>query len=190
MPGKLANARKKADENLSNRSVGSPTQNCPLQNKNAAPTTSNCKDMKNHVQEGDIVVRGERGDDESEFIAKVSRCNFSHAGIVARNEKGELVVVDAYVVPAAAIRMPLQQTASTPSSAITALPKDASPARKTRRRPQKQQNGRCSRQKIPIIRLIFLIHGTTIRNDFIAPTLCTSRIRMPARIWCRTKWIF
>jgi hypothetical protein len=65
----------------------------------AAPapiTTGDCKEIKNHVQEGDIVLRGERGDDESEFIAKVSKCKFSHAGIVARNDKGELVVVDAY----------------------------------------------------------------------------------------------
>lgn len=59
-------------------------------------TTRGCKEIKNHVQEGDIVLRGERGDDESEFIAKVSKCEYSHAGIVARNDKGELVVVDAY----------------------------------------------------------------------------------------------
>src|ERR1017187_310404 len=59
-------------------------------------TTSDCHDIKNHVKEGDIVLRGESGDDESDFIAKVSKCNYSHAGIVARNDKGELVVVDAY----------------------------------------------------------------------------------------------
>ena len=59
-------------------------------------TTSDCKDIKNHVQEGDIVTRGESGDSESDFIAKVSKCNYSHAGIVARDAKGDLVVVDAY----------------------------------------------------------------------------------------------
>jgi hypothetical protein len=58
--------------------------------------TSDCKDIRNHVQEGDVILRGERGDSESEFIAKVSGCEFSHAGIVARNAKGELVAVDAY----------------------------------------------------------------------------------------------
>jgi hypothetical protein len=58
--------------------------------------TSDCKAIKNHLQEGDIVLRGERGDDESEFITKVSKCNFSHAGIVARDDKGALIVVDAY----------------------------------------------------------------------------------------------
>lgn len=58
--------------------------------------TSDCKEIKNHVREGDIVLRGERGNEESDFIAKVSKCNFSHAGMVARNDKGELVVVDAY----------------------------------------------------------------------------------------------
>jgi uncharacterized protein YycO len=52
--------------------------------------------MKNNVQEGDIVLRGEAGDAESEFIAKVSGCPYSHAGIVARNAAGDLVVVDAY----------------------------------------------------------------------------------------------
>jgi len=62
----------------------------------APTTTSDCHEIKNHVQEGDIVVRGERGDNESEFIAKVSNCNYSHAGIVARNDAGDLVVVDAY----------------------------------------------------------------------------------------------
>lgn len=62
----------------------------------AAINTGDCKEIKNHVQEGDIVMRGERGDDESEFIANVSKCKFSHAGIVARDDKGDLVVVDAY----------------------------------------------------------------------------------------------
>lgn len=57
---------------------------------------TDCKDVKNQVQEGDIVLRGEQGDAESEFISKVSDCNYSHAGIVARNDNGELVVVDAY----------------------------------------------------------------------------------------------
>ena len=42
------------------------------------------------------MLRGERGDDESEFIGKVSGCDYSHAGIVARDAKGDLVVVDAY----------------------------------------------------------------------------------------------
>jgi hypothetical protein len=67
---------------------------CPL--APAAITTTNCADNKNHVQEGDVVLRGERGDSESEFISKISKCNYSHAGIVAKNDKGELVVVDAY----------------------------------------------------------------------------------------------
>ena len=64
---------------------------CPAPRK-----TGDCKEIKNHVQEGDIVVRGERGDAESDAIARISQCNYSHAGIVARNDKGELVVVDAY----------------------------------------------------------------------------------------------
>lgn len=59
-------------------------------------TVSDCKDVKNQVQEGDIVLRGERGDAESEFIGKVSGCDYSHAGIVARDSAGNLVVVDAY----------------------------------------------------------------------------------------------
>lgn len=67
---------------------------CPLVPE---PTTlSDCKENKNHVQEGDIVLRGERGDIESEFISKISKCNYSHAGIVAKNAIGEFVVVDAY----------------------------------------------------------------------------------------------
>jgi hypothetical protein len=52
--------------------------------------------MKKNLQEGDIVLRGESGDAESDFIAKVSGCPYSHAGIVARNAAGDLVVVDAY----------------------------------------------------------------------------------------------
>ncbi|MEA3643190.1 MAG: YiiX/YebB-like N1pC/P60 family cysteine hydrolase [Lamprobacter sp.] len=52
--------------------------------------------MKNHVKEGDIVLRGEAGDSESDFLAKVSGCPYSHAGIVAKNAAGDLVVVDAY----------------------------------------------------------------------------------------------
>ena len=59
-------------------------------------TVTNCKDIAAHVQEGDIVVRGQSGDDESEFISTVSGCNYSHAGIVARDASGKLVVVDAY----------------------------------------------------------------------------------------------
>lgn len=59
-------------------------------------TTADCHDMKNNVQEGDIVLRGESGDAESEFISKVSGCPYSHAGIVTRNAAGNLVVVDAY----------------------------------------------------------------------------------------------
>lgn len=55
-----------------------------------------CKAVKLQVQEGDIVLRGQRGDNESEFIGKVSGCDYSHAGIVARDESGDLVVVDAY----------------------------------------------------------------------------------------------
>lgn len=57
---------------------------------------NDCKEIEKHVAEGDIVVRGERGDPESDAIAKISKCQYSHAGIVARNAKGELVVVDAY----------------------------------------------------------------------------------------------
>jgi len=67
---------------------------CPLAPQ--AITVNNCQENKNHVQEGDIVLRGERGDSESEFISKISKCDYSHAGIVAKNERGELVVVDAY----------------------------------------------------------------------------------------------
>lgn len=59
-------------------------------------SVSNCKDVGKHVQEGDIILRGERGNSESEFIGKVSGCPYSHAGIVARNAKGDLVAVDAY----------------------------------------------------------------------------------------------
>lgn len=58
--------------------------------------TDDCKEIAKHVQEGDIVVRGESGDSESDFIAKVSKCQFSHAGVVARDKNGDLVVVDAY----------------------------------------------------------------------------------------------
>lgn len=71
-----------------------PVQTCP-----PPPTpviTDDCKEIAKHVQEGDIVLRGERGQQESDFLAAVSKCNYSHAGIVARNEKGELVIVDAY----------------------------------------------------------------------------------------------
>jgi Permuted papain-like amidase enzyme, YaeF/YiiX, C92 family len=57
---------------------------------------SDCKDVKNQVQEGDIVLRGEHGNEESEFVGKVSGCDYSHAGIVARDSAGQLVVVDAY----------------------------------------------------------------------------------------------
>ncbi len=57
---------------------------------------TDCKSMKSLVQEGDIVLRGERGDAESEFIAKVSGCDYSHTGMVVKNAAGELVVVDAY----------------------------------------------------------------------------------------------
>lgn len=64
--------------------------------KPAAAAVTDCKDVKNHLQEGDIVLRGERGQDESDFIAKVSKCNYSHAGVIARDDKGDLVVVDAY----------------------------------------------------------------------------------------------
>jgi hypothetical protein len=67
---------------------------CPL-----APvpvTTSDCSKMKDSVQPGDIVLRGEAGDPESDFLAKVSGCPYSHAGIVTRNAAGDLVVVDAY----------------------------------------------------------------------------------------------
>jgi hypothetical protein len=61
------------------------------------PTTvTDCKDVKNHLQEGDIVLRGNQDDGESSTIQKISGCEFSHAGIVARNDKGELVVIDAY----------------------------------------------------------------------------------------------
>ena len=71
-----------------------PVVTCP-----AAPvpvTTADCHDMKKNAQEGDIVLRGEAGDAESDFIAKVSGCPYSHAGIVTRNSAGDLVVVDAY----------------------------------------------------------------------------------------------
>ncbi len=69
-------------------------QQCPPSPK---PITLNkCDEIKKHVNEGDIVLRGEQGDSESEFFAKVSNCDFSHAGIVARDSKGDLVV-DAYL---------------------------------------------------------------------------------------------
>lgn len=72
----------------------SPVVACP-----SSPTpveTPNCADMKNHVHEGDIVLRGEAGDPESDFLAKVSGCPYSHAGIVTKNAAGNLVIVDAY----------------------------------------------------------------------------------------------
>src|SRR6266576_1034718 len=49
--------------------------------KTAPAAVSDCKDVKKHLQEGDIVLSGERGQEESDFIAKVSKCNYSHAGI-------------------------------------------------------------------------------------------------------------
>lgn len=79
--------------------VAAPAAPAPVVSCPAAPapvTTADCHDMKNSVQEGDIVLRGESGDAESDFIAKVSGCPYSHAGIVAKNAAGDLVVVDAY----------------------------------------------------------------------------------------------
>lgn len=71
-----------------------PVAACPATPK--AVKTDDCAAIKNHVQEGDILLRGERGDEESEFIAKISKCAYSHAGIVAKDATGKLVVVDAY----------------------------------------------------------------------------------------------
>ncbi|MCB2262283.1 MAG: hypothetical protein LGR52_04990 [Candidatus Thiosymbion ectosymbiont of Robbea hypermnestra] len=71
----------------------SVVQQCP-----AAPDkkkVTDCKDMKNHVQEGDVVLRSTPGAD-SDLIRKAGRCDYSHAGIVSKNAKGKLVVVDAY----------------------------------------------------------------------------------------------
>ena len=71
----------------------SPVTNCPSV---SSPTTvTDCKDVKNHVQEGDIVLRSTPGAD-SDLIRKAGQCDYSHAGIIVRNAKGELVVVDAY----------------------------------------------------------------------------------------------
>lgn len=67
---------------------------CPGAPKPAS--VSKCDEVKNHVQEGDIVLRANSADEESELIAKMSGCDYSHAGIVARDAKGDLVVVDAY----------------------------------------------------------------------------------------------
>jgi hypothetical protein len=58
-------------------------------------TVTDCKDMKNHLQEGDIVLRSTPGDD-SDLIRKAGHCDYSHAGIVTKNSAGNLVVVDAY----------------------------------------------------------------------------------------------
>jgi len=61
-----------------------------------AVKVTKCGDMAAHAQQGDIVLRGEAGDPESDFISTVSGCPYSHSGIVARNSAGELVVVDAF----------------------------------------------------------------------------------------------
>ncbi|MET0649850.1 MAG: YiiX/YebB-like N1pC/P60 family cysteine hydrolase, partial [Pyrinomonadaceae bacterium] len=67
---------------------------CPVA---PAPITINdCNEIEKHVQEGDIVLRGNDNDEESAFLSKLSGCKFSHAGVVARNAQGDLVVVDAY----------------------------------------------------------------------------------------------
>ncbi len=63
-----------------------------------APTkrkATDCADVKNHVKEGDIVLRSTPGTD-SDLIRQAGRCDYSHAGIVSRNAAGDLVVVDAY----------------------------------------------------------------------------------------------
>lgn len=56
---------------------------------------TDCKAIKNHVKEGDVVLRSTPGA-ESDLIRKASRCDYSHTGIVCKNAAGELVVVDAY----------------------------------------------------------------------------------------------
>ena len=63
-----------------------------------APTkkkVTDCADVKNHVKEGDIVLRSTPGAN-SDLIRQAGRCDYSHAGIIARNAAGDLVVVDAY----------------------------------------------------------------------------------------------
>jgi hypothetical protein len=70
------------------------TISCPA--TNTVLFTNDCKDIKKTVREGDIVLRAERGQGQSDALAKISRCDYSHAGIVAKNDKGELVVVDAF----------------------------------------------------------------------------------------------
>jgi hypothetical protein len=62
----------------------------------ASVFTADYTKIKDHVQEGDIVLRGERGHRESDFLAKAGKCDYSHAGIVVKNDEGELVVVDAF----------------------------------------------------------------------------------------------
>jgi hypothetical protein len=70
-----------------------PVVSCPHPTK---AIISDCHDVKNHVQEGDIVLRSTPGAD-SDFIRKAGKCAYSHAGIVTKNDRGELVVVDAYL---------------------------------------------------------------------------------------------
>lgn len=58
-------------------------------------TVKKCKDVSPEVKEGDVVLRSTPGDD-SDLIRSVAKCGYSHAGIVAKDSKGDLVVVDAY----------------------------------------------------------------------------------------------
>ena len=87
-------AKDKSKHELKNKAVKDPITTCPID----PPITkiNDCKKIKDNVQEGDIVLRGQRNDDSSKLISKISKCDYSHAGIVSCNDKGELVVVDAY----------------------------------------------------------------------------------------------
>jgi len=75
-------------KSFENKKISDPCQKCSVVN--------DPKKMKDCVQEGDIVLRQKKGDTESDLIANLSKDDYSHAGIVTRNQNGDLVVVDAY----------------------------------------------------------------------------------------------
>ena len=54
-----------------------------------------CKKIAPEVKEGDVVLRSTPGDD-SDLIRAVAKCEYSHAGIVVKDAKGDLVIADAY----------------------------------------------------------------------------------------------
>lgn len=83
--------------NQSTQGTGGATLACTSEISPCPPTTVATKpeDIKNHLKEGDIVLRmGPEG--ESNLIAEATRTNYSHAGIVVMNDKGEPMIVDAY----------------------------------------------------------------------------------------------